>query len=92
MAEQTKAPGVWQLHEAKARFSEVFKRARTQGPQHVVKQGGEEVVIVPVEEFERLSRRAAQPERLTAFFRDAPTGEESLELYRRKDVTRDIDW
>ena len=42
---------VWQLHEAKVRFSEVFRRARTQGPQRVVKQHGEAVVIVPAEDF-----------------------------------------
>ena len=42
---------VWQLHEAKARFSELFRRARTAGVQKVVKQGGDAVVVVPAEEF-----------------------------------------
>ena len=27
---------IWQLHEAKARFSELFRRVRTEGPQRVV--------------------------------------------------------
>lgn len=85
-------PCVWQLHDAKARFSELFRRARTHGPQRVVKKGGEAVVILPAEEFERLSERSAQPERLVDFFRLAPTGGKPLDLERKRDVTRVIEW
>src|SRR5437867_574574 len=59
---------VWQLHEAKARFSELFRRVRTEGPQRVVKQGGEAVVILSAEEFERASGHAEQPASLVEFF------------------------
>jgi prevent-host-death family protein len=95
MSEQSKARKAlteWQLHEAKARFSELFRKARAEGPQRVVKQGGEAVVVVPSEEFERLQARAAQPERLVDFFRSAPTGGEQIELDRKRDTTRSIDW
>jgi prevent-host-death family protein len=45
----------WQLQEAKARFSELVKRAREQGPQHVSVRGEPAVVVVSEEEFARLS-------------------------------------
>ncbi|MBA2538457.1 MAG: type II toxin-antitoxin system Phd/YefM family antitoxin [Deltaproteobacteria bacterium] len=83
---------VWQLHEAKARFSELFKRARADGPQRVVKQGGEAVMIVPIEQFEQLVERADQPASLAEFFRSAPTGGEPLDLTRKRDATRTIKW
>lgn len=83
---------IWQLHDAKARFSELFKRVRADGPQRVVKQGGEAVVIIPAEEFDRLRERAGQPASLAEFFRSAPTGGEPLDLTRKPDPTRTIKW
>jgi prevent-host-death family protein len=82
----------WKLHEAKARFSELFRQVRAEGPQRVEKQGGEAVVLVPAEEFDRLTARAAQPGRLSEFFRAAPTGGVALEVPRKGDRTRRIAW
>ena len=48
------AGGFWQLQDAKARFSELVRRARSEGPQHVTVHGRDEVVVVSVEEFRRL--------------------------------------
>ena len=45
----------WQLQDAKARFSEVVKRAREQGPQHVSVRGEPAVVVVSEEEFTKLT-------------------------------------
>jgi prevent-host-death family protein len=84
--------GVWQLHEAKARFSELFRKVRTEGPQRVVKHRGEAVVVVSAEEFDRAQERAQQPESLSEFFRNAPTGGEPLDLERKQDATRTIEW
>jgi prevent-host-death family protein len=83
---------VWQLHEAKARFSELFRRVRAQGPQRVVKQRGEAVVIVAAEEFDQASARRNQPTSLVGFFRSAPTGGRRLDLTRKRDTTRTIRW
>jgi prevent-host-death family protein len=83
---------VWQLHEAKARFSELFRRVRADGPQRVVKQRGETVVIVSAEEFDRLGERKRQPASLVEFFRSAPTGGRPLTLERKRDTTRTIKW
>ena len=48
-------PGYWPLQHAKARFSELVRKARSEGPQHVTIHGRDEVVIVAAEEFRRLS-------------------------------------
>jgi prevent-host-death family protein len=47
-------PGHWLLQDAKARFSELVRRARSEGPQHVTVHGREEVVVISAEEFRRL--------------------------------------
>jgi prevent-host-death family protein len=43
------------LQEAKARFSEVVRRAKEEGPQHVTVHGREEVVVVGADDFRRLA-------------------------------------
>ena len=45
----------WPLQDAKARFSELVRRAREQGPQHVSVRGEPAVVVVSEEEFARLT-------------------------------------
>jgi prevent-host-death family protein len=47
-------PDRWLLQDAKARFSELVRRVRTEGPQHVTVHGRDEVVVVAAEEFRRL--------------------------------------
>jgi antitoxin Phd len=84
-------PKVWQLHEAKARFSELFRRVRSDGPQRVVKQRGEAVVIVSAEEYDRSGELARQPESLLEFFRSAGGGG-TLDLTRKRDTTRTVKW
>jgi prevent-host-death family protein len=50
----SRAPGRWPLQDAKARFSELVRRARSEGPQHVTVHGRDEVVVVAADEFIRL--------------------------------------
>ena len=59
----------WQLQAAKQHFSELVSRARRDGPQVVTKHGKEAVVVVSVEEYQRL--RAGEPN-LVEFIRSAP--------------------
>ncbi len=47
-------PGRWLLQDAKARFSELVRRGRSEGPQHVTVHGRDEVVVIAAEEFRRL--------------------------------------
>jgi len=86
-----KPPQKWQLQTAKAQFSEVFRRARTEGPQHVTKQGKEEVVIISREEFEKLSPPRAGRESLWDFFRNSPLTGSGIDLERRKDYPRKVE-
>lgn len=46
--------GRWKLEDAKARFSEMVRQAREDGPQRVTVRGQDAVVVMSVEEFERL--------------------------------------
>jgi antitoxin Phd len=83
-------PPVWPLHDAKARFNDVFRLARTEGPQRVVTQRGEAVVVVSAEDFDRAESTLRQPASLVNFFRAAPTGGRPLDLRRKRDKTRTI--
>ena len=46
-------PGHWALQDAKARFSEVVRKAKTEGPQKITVHGREEVVVISIEEYQR---------------------------------------
>ena len=47
-------PDRWALQDAKARFSELVRRVRSDGPQHVTVHGRDEVTVIAAEEFRRL--------------------------------------
>lgn len=81
----------WQLQTAKARFSELFRKARAEGPQWVTRQGKDAVVIIAAEEFQRLRVRSKQPESLVEFFAKSPLAGANLDLDRSLDYGREID-
>jgi prevent-host-death family protein len=83
-------PG-WQRQTAKARFSEVFRLARTEGPQLITRQGKDGVVMMPVEQFDQLVNRTRQPKSLVQFFRASPLVGLKLNFERDKDTGRDIE-
>lgn len=80
----------WQLQTAKARFSEVVRKAQAEGPQYVTRQGKDAVVILPAEEFERLTAQARQPQSLAKFFAESPLVGTKLDLERKPDFGREI--
>jgi prevent-host-death family protein len=47
-------PDRWLLQDAKARFSELVRRVRSEGPQRVTVHGRDEIVVIAAEEFRRL--------------------------------------
>src|SRR3546814_6218638 len=56
-------PGAWKLEDAKARFSEVVRRAQSEGPQRVTVRGREAVVVISVDELDRLlPKNAGKPD------------------------------
>jgi antitoxin Phd len=89
---RTKVSGhPWQVQKAKAHFSELFRLARTEGPQLITRQGKDGVVMMPVEQFDQLVIRSRQPESLVQFFRESPLVGLKLDLERDKDTGRDIE-
>jgi prevent-host-death family protein len=89
--QKTVCNGQWQLQVAKARFSELFRRARSEGPQLITRQGKECVVMISDEQYERLVGKAHQPKNLLQFFRESPLVGVDLDLERDKDEGRDIE-
>jgi len=57
-AQRERHPSHWLLQDAKARFSELVRRVRSEGPQHVTVHGRDEVVVISAEEFRRLTGQA----------------------------------
>lgn len=49
---------VWQVQDAKARFSELLATSLVEGPQIVTKRGVETAVLVPIEQWRRLEKMA----------------------------------
>jgi prevent-host-death family protein len=49
---------MWQVQEAKAKFSELLDKTLSEGPQVVSRRGVAAAVLVPIEEWERLKQRA----------------------------------
>ncbi len=61
----------WKLEDAKARFSEMVRLAREQGPQRVTVRGRDAVVVLSAAEYAHLAPAAAKPT-LFALFADSP--------------------
>lgn len=45
----------WQVHDAKARFSEVIERAHAEGPQMITRHGAERAVVLSIEDYRALA-------------------------------------
>jgi prevent-host-death family protein len=77
----------WQMQAAKARLSEVVKKAVAEGPQAITLHGHAVAVMLSRAEFDRL---AGTGESLTAFLRRSPLyGLEELRLERDKSPARE---
>src|SRR5438067_6575272 len=81
--------GYWLLQDAKARFSELVRRVRTEGPQHVTVHGRDEVVVVAAEEFRRL-KGDLTGEALVAAMQASPSPEIDIEPKRFRSPVRDV--
>jgi prevent-host-death family protein len=82
------APAGWKLEDAKARFSELVRRAHAEGPQAVTVRGRLAVVVVDAEEYERLaSPKPKLP--FVAFLESLHM--DGLDLGREPDVGREVE-
>jgi len=86
----TQAGAAWKLEDAKAQFSEVVRRARTEGPQHVTVRGQEAVVAIAVEELRRLLPVVAPDPPLVAFLQSLDLSSLDLDRDRDRDLGRDV--
>jgi antitoxin Phd len=79
---------IWQLQEAKSKFSEMVERALANGVQIVTRRGQKTVVILPFEEYERLTKRTG---RLAQFLLASPLAGSGLDIERDKRTPRDLE-
>lgn len=80
--------GIWQLQEAKARLSEVIKKAKEQGPQSITVHGSPTAVIISSKEYERLKHPQGS---FVEFMRRSPLYGVDLDLKREQTLTREAD-
>lgn len=78
---------VWQLQEAKQRFSDVVRRAHEDGPQIITRHGEEVAVILDIEAYRHLS--GATPD-FKEFLASAPDFD-ALDLERSREPARVVD-
>jgi prevent-host-death family protein len=81
--------GYWLLQDAKARFSELVRKVRTDGPQHVTVHGRDEVVVIAAEEFRRLKGNVTGNALIEAM-QASPHREIELESRRTPMPVRDV--
>lgn len=79
----------WKLQDAKARFSEVVRRACTEGPQRVTVRGHDAVVVIAADELDRLLPPADGRVPFLDFMESLTV--DDLDLTRARDTGRDIE-
>ena len=78
----------WQMQEAKARLSEVVKRAESEGPQDITLHGQSVAVLVSRSTFEHLS---GSRHSLVEFMRQSPLYDlEDIDFTRDSSLTREV--
>ena len=80
----------WALQDAKARFSEVVRKAKTEGPQRITVHGREEVVIVSVEEYRR-AKGEATGQALVQLLQDSPLRDVKFERESTRGRVRSVE-
>lgn len=79
----------WQMRDAKARLSEVVRRAELDGPQDITVHGKSDAVVLSRAAFERLSIQQAS---LLAVMQASPLAglDDELVIERDASLTRDV--
>jgi prevent-host-death family protein len=79
---------LWQVQEAKQRFSELVRAAQSDGPQIVTRHGEEIAVVIDIAEYHRLR---GDIQDFKDFLRSGPDFDD-LGLERSRELPREIDW
>lgn len=77
----------WQLQEAKGKFSEVVKRAQSQGPQNITVHGEAVAVLISRRDYLKLTHPKPG---LVEFLRASPLTGSDLKITREQTNTREI--
>jgi prevent-host-death family protein len=78
----------WSVADAKARFSEMIDKARSNGPQTLTKNGKPIAILVSIEEWEKWTK---PKESLIEFFRNSPLYDSGVEFERMDATLRDVE-
>ncbi len=76
---------VWQLQEAKNKFSEVVEAALNDGPQVITRRGANTAIVLSYADYRRL---LLTQKKLSEFFRESPLVGVDLDLTRDSSPVR----
>lgn len=79
---------MWQIQEAKNKFSQVVEEAIKHGPQIITKRGVETAIVLSYAEYRKVM---LNQKNLSDFFRESPLAKVDFDLRREKSsLRRDI--
>jgi prevent-host-death family protein len=79
---------VWTVAEAKAKFSELLHRAKSEGPQRITRHGRTTAIVISGDEWEQRNQRK---ENLAEFLMNSPLRGSGLKVKRLRMRLRKID-
>jgi len=79
---------IWQLQDAKSKFSQLVENAMHNEPQIVTKHGNNAVVILSFEEYKKIRKPKTD---LVTFLRNSPLMGVELDITRSKELPREIE-
>ena len=79
---------IWQLQDAKSKFSQLVENAMSSEPQFVTKHGTNAVVILSFEDYTKITKPKTD---LVSFLRNSPLTDVELDISRDREPSRDIE-
>ncbi len=80
---------IWQLQDAKSKFSQLVEKALHNGSQFVTKHGNNAVVILSFKDYQALTKPTSD---LVAFLRSSPLVNVDLDIARDKTPPRELEF
>lgn len=78
---------LWQLQDAKNKFSSLVEKAQKFGPQIVTKHGEEAIVVLSISEYKKLVKPKMN---IIKFFQKSPLSDFEIDFKREKELPREI--
>ena len=80
---------IWTVAEAKAKFSELIERAKSEGPQKISKHGRTTAVVVAAEAWEQKAQRKGN---LAEFLMSSPLRSSGTKIKRLRGRLRKVEF